>query len=199
MTWPTHVYRIQPPGTNHMVYTLQNGLTSGGHFLSYSTRDQTYSLHCLCVSHKFTDLVIAVQMFWAVEINFVVKLEWLIFLVKTLPVTVSWWPYRMVIMGNWVILGNDGHFVRQFKTQSGLCHTNWIWEDDQVWPHEDQREVVDSGSGTHVRANTSKRWYMTMAVIMWAAHIIDLSYVAASSTLLICPLVHYGENNFILM
>ena len=38
-----------------------------------------------------------------------------------------------------------------------------------------------------------------MAVIMWAAHIIDLSYVAASSTLLIFPLVHYGENNFILM
>ena len=39
-------------------------------------RDQTYSLHCLCVSHKFRDLVIAVQMFWAVEINFVVKLQW---------------------------------------------------------------------------------------------------------------------------
>ncbi|KAI5982790.1 hypothetical protein F5J12DRAFT_900032 [Pisolithus orientalis] len=28
---------IQPPGANHMVYTLQNGLMSGGHFLSYST------------------------------------------------------------------------------------------------------------------------------------------------------------------
>ncbi|KAI6042282.1 hypothetical protein EDC04DRAFT_2601068 [Pisolithus marmoratus] len=28
---------IQPPGAPHMVYTPQNSLTSGGHFLSYST------------------------------------------------------------------------------------------------------------------------------------------------------------------
>ncbi|KAI6138056.1 hypothetical protein BKA82DRAFT_4021780 [Pisolithus tinctorius] len=32
---------IQPPGDNHMVYTPQNGLTSGGHFLSYSTMHLT--------------------------------------------------------------------------------------------------------------------------------------------------------------
>ncbi|KAG6369562.1 hypothetical protein JVT61DRAFT_14270 [Boletus reticuloceps] len=28
---------IQPPGSTHMVYTPQNGMTSGGHFISYST------------------------------------------------------------------------------------------------------------------------------------------------------------------
>ncbi|KAI5984120.1 hypothetical protein F5J12DRAFT_899406 [Pisolithus orientalis] len=32
---------IQPPRANHMVYTPQNGLTSGGHFLSYSTMHLT--------------------------------------------------------------------------------------------------------------------------------------------------------------
>ncbi|KAI5999285.1 hypothetical protein EDD15DRAFT_2193947 [Pisolithus albus] len=32
---------IQPPGIPHMVYTPQSGLTSGGHFLSYSTMHLT--------------------------------------------------------------------------------------------------------------------------------------------------------------
>lgn len=32
-----HDHSIQPPGANHMVYTPQDGVTSGGHFLSYST------------------------------------------------------------------------------------------------------------------------------------------------------------------
>ncbi|KAF8435844.1 hypothetical protein L210DRAFT_3648501 [Boletus edulis BED1] len=32
---------IQPPGANHVVYTPQNGLTSGGHFLCYSTMHLT--------------------------------------------------------------------------------------------------------------------------------------------------------------
>lgn len=38
--WTNHdhrcLYRIQPPGSNHIVYMPQNGLTSGGHFLCYS-------------------------------------------------------------------------------------------------------------------------------------------------------------------
>ena len=40
---------------------------------------------------------------------------------------------------------------------------------------------------------------VTIAVITQTVNIIDLFYVAASSALLIHPLVHYVESNFILI
>ena len=40
---------------------------------------------------------------------------------------------------------------------------------------------------------------MTITVITQIVDIINASYVAASAALLIQPLVHYGENNIILI
>ena len=40
---------------------------------------------------------------------------------------------------------------------------------------------------------------MTMPVIMRTGDVIDVSYIAASSALLIRSLVHYGNSNFILI
>ncbi|KAI6016262.1 hypothetical protein BKA83DRAFT_4497885 [Pisolithus microcarpus] len=48
---------IQPPGAPHMVYTPQSGLTSGGHFLSYSTMHLTeVSVGYDCSKHPGEDV-----------------------------------------------------------------------------------------------------------------------------------------------
>jgi hypothetical protein len=59
-------HSIQPPGAWHMVYTADNSLVTGGHFLSYKTMSATmlnrlhykFSVHITNSDHPYVELSI---------------------------------------------------------------------------------------------------------------------------------------------